>query len=320
MSDSIVLEDFFQFLFLLVSGIKFVYETERGSTLTLICLNQAHKREREEPVIWYSNHNERVVNSERTQIKYGGKLVLTNIQFEDAGIYTCKNREGDYKHDVRVYVPAENLNCTRGYRRDADRCYPSEVVLKATLSSVSKSTVTRFAWWTALISICLIALCVLCCFYVWKEKTRKERNILKNRVEHKQPGDEKITTNELDILEAMPLIPECEKKVPTKNVKKTKTNIIRKQKVSKRTTLETIYENDLEERNTLRGTPASKQTKTIKEYIQRPLSDRHVKNYDELIIVKPNSKQGHPKENVVILIENSDSQDTFIIGKARKPT
>ncbi|XP_076342557.1 uncharacterized protein LOC143242841 [Tachypleus tridentatus] len=49
----------------------------------------------------------------------------------------------------------------------------------------------------------------------------------------------------------MPLITECEKKVPTKNVKKTKTNILRKQKVTKRTTLETIYENDLEERNTL---------------------------------------------------------------------
>ncbi|XP_076342634.1 uncharacterized protein LOC143242902 [Tachypleus tridentatus] len=118
----------------------------------------------------------------------------------------------------------------------------------------------------------------------------------------------------------MPLIHECEKKVPTKNVKKTKTNILRKQKVTKRTTLETIYENDLEERNTLIETPASKQGKAVEEYIQRPLSDRHVNNYGELFIVKPNSKQGHHKENVVILIENSDSQDTFIIGKARKPT
>ncbi|XP_076358870.1 uncharacterized protein LOC143251460 [Tachypleus tridentatus] len=118
----------------------------------------------------------------------------------------------------------------------------------------------------------------------------------------------------------MPLITESGKKVPTKNVKKTRTNILRKQKVAKRTTLETIYENDLEERNTLRGTPGSKQTKAIEEYIQRPLSDGHVKNYDELIIIKPNSKQRHHKENVVILIENSDNQDTFIIGKARKPT
>ncbi|XP_076325093.1 uncharacterized protein LOC143233085 isoform X2 [Tachypleus tridentatus] len=76
-------------------------------------------------------------------------------------------------------------------------------------------------------------------------------------------GAEKITTDELDILESMPLIPECEKKVSTKNVKKTETNILRKQKVTKRTTLETIYENDLEERNTLRETPASKQGKAI---------------------------------------------------------
>ncbi|XP_076330996.1 uncharacterized protein LOC143239229 isoform X2 [Tachypleus tridentatus] len=138
------------------------------------------------------------------------------------------------------------------------------------------------------------------------------------------PGAENITTDELNILEAMPLIPECEKKVSTKNVKKTKTNIPSKQKVTKRTTLETIYENDREERNTLvrnsRETPASKQGKAVEEYVQRPLSDRHVNNYGELFIVKPNSKQGHHKENVVILIENSDSQDTFIIGKARKPT
>ncbi|XP_076319485.1 uncharacterized protein LOC143230221 [Tachypleus tridentatus] len=69
-----------------------------------------------------------------------------------------------------------------------------------------------------------------------------------------------------------------------------------------------------------RETPASKQGKAVEEYIQRPLSDRHVNNYGELFIVKPNSKQGHLKGNVVILIENSDSQDTFIIGKARKPT
>ncbi|XP_076356938.1 uncharacterized protein LOC143250379 [Tachypleus tridentatus] len=262
--------------FLLVSGFKFVYETERGSTLTLICSNQAYKRGREKPVIWYSNRNEPVINNERTQIKYGGKLVLTDVQFEDAGIYTCKNREGDYKHDVRVYVPAENLNCTRGYRRDADRCYPCppghydngsqthclpcpggtymtsfaadacvacpedeitneegadnkdllknriEVVPKATLHLTSKSTIPKCAWWTALILMCLSALCVLCVFYAWKYKPREERNVLKNRVEHKQPGAEKITTDELDILEAMPLIPECEKKVSAKNVKKTK--------------------------------------------------------------------------------------------------
>ncbi|XP_076313133.1 uncharacterized protein LOC143226265 [Tachypleus tridentatus] len=80
---------------------------------------------------------------------------------------------------------------------------------------------------------------------------KKLGNVLKNCIEHKQPGDEKITTYELDILEAMPLITECGKKVPTKNIKKTKTNILRKKKVTKRTTLETIYENDLEERNTL---------------------------------------------------------------------
>ncbi|XP_076356843.1 uncharacterized protein LOC143250260 [Tachypleus tridentatus] len=305
--------------FLLVSGFKFVYETERGSTLTLICSNQAYKRMREEPVIWYSNRNEPVINNERTQIKYGGKLVLTDVQFEDAGIYTCKNREGDYKHDVRVYVPAENLNCTRGYRRDAERCYRIEVVPKATLHLTSKSTVPKCAWRTALILMCLSALCVLCVFYAWKYKPREERNVLKNRVEHKQPGAEKITTDELDILEAMPLIPECEKKVSAKNVKKTKTNVPRKQKVTKRTTLETIYENDLGERNSLTETPASKQGKAIKEYIQRPLFPRNVNNYDELIIVEPKSKQGHRKKKVVILIENSDSQDTFIIGKVRKP-
>ncbi|XP_076367165.1 uncharacterized protein LOC143255415 [Tachypleus tridentatus] len=161
---------------------------------------------------------------------------------------------------------------------------------------------------------------VLFCFYNWKEKTREEQNVLKNRVEYKQLGAEKITTIELDILEAMPLIPECERKTPTKNVKKTKTNILIKQKETERTTLETINENDLEERNTLRGTPASKQAKAIEKHIQRPLSYRHVKNHDELSIVKPNSKQGHLKGNVVILIENSDSQDTFIIGKTRKPT
>ncbi|XP_076343275.1 uncharacterized protein LOC143243310 [Tachypleus tridentatus] len=172
---------------------------------------------------------------------------------------------------------------------------------------------------------------LLCAFFVVSTTGKKKLgNVLKNRVLHKQPHAEKITTNELDILEAMPLITECEKKVPTKNVKKTKTNILRKQKVTKRTTLETIYENDLEERNTLccatkhnyilhlqRGTPELKQTKAIEEYIQRPLSDRHVKNYDELIIVKSHTKQGHLKENVVILIENSDSQNTFIIGKSR---
>ncbi|XP_076327744.1 signal peptide, CUB and EGF-like domain-containing protein 2 [Tachypleus tridentatus] len=116
---------------------------------------------------------------------------------------------------ANVYVPAENLTCTRGYRRDADRSYPcppghynnglqtfclpcpggtymahfasdncipcpgdkitdeegadntdlcrnpTEVVPKATLPSVSKSTVTRYAWWIALISICLIALCLV---------------------------------------------------------------------------------------------------------------------------------------------------------------
>ncbi|XP_076356939.1 uncharacterized protein LOC143250380 [Tachypleus tridentatus] len=197
--------------------------------------------------------------------------------------------------------------------------YRIEVVPKATLHLTSKSTVPKCAWWTALILMCLSALCVLCVFYAWKYKPREERNVLKNRVENKQPGAEKITTDELDILEAMPLIPECEKKVSAKNVKKTKTNVPRKQKVTKRTTLETIYENDLGERNSLRETPASKQGKAIKEYIQRPLFPRNVNNYDELIIVKPKSKQGHRKKNVVILIENSDSQDTFIIGKVRKP-
>ncbi|XP_076348011.1 uncharacterized protein LOC143245533 [Tachypleus tridentatus] len=221
-----------------------------------------------------------------------------------------------FASDACIPYPGDEITDEEG--ADNKDLYPTEVVSTSTITSVSISTITRYVWWTALISICLIALCVLCCFYNWKEKSREERNVLENRVEHKQPGDEKITTDELDILEAVPLIPECEKKVPTKNVKKTKTNILRKQKVTKRTTLEMIYENDLEERNTLSGTPASKQRKSVEEYIQRPLSDRHVNNYDELIIVKPNSKQGHL--NVVILIENSDSQDTFIIGKARKQT
>ncbi|XP_076343247.1 uncharacterized protein LOC143243280 [Tachypleus tridentatus] len=287
--------------FLLVSGFKFVYETERGSTLTLICSNQAYKRGRKEIVIWYSNRNELVINNERTQIKYGGKLVLTDVEFEDAGIYTCKNREGDYKHDVRVYVPAENLNCTRGYQRDVNRCYPCppghydngsqthclpcpggtymtsfaadacipcpgdkitdeegadnkdlcrnriEVVSKATLHLTSKSTVPRCAWRTALILMCLTALCVLCFFYTWKSKPREERNVLKNRVEHKQLGDEKITTDELDILEAMPLIPECEKEGLCKRMLRRQKLIFQEsKKVTKRTTLETIYENDLE--------------------------------------------------------------------------
>ncbi|XP_076314753.1 uncharacterized protein LOC143227129 [Tachypleus tridentatus] len=153
--------------------------------------------------------------------------------------------------DACVACPEDEITDEEG-ADNKDLCRNrTEVVPKATLPSASKSTVPRYAWWTALILICLIVLCVLCCFYNWKYKPREERNVLKNRVEHKQPGSEEITTDELDMLEAMPLIPESEKKVPTKNVKKTKTNILRKQKVTKRTTLETIYENDLEERNTL---------------------------------------------------------------------
>ncbi|XP_076324794.1 uncharacterized protein LOC143232800 [Tachypleus tridentatus] len=258
--------------FLLVSGFRFVYETERGSTLTLICSNRAYKRAREEPVIWFSNLNEQVINSEKTQIKYGGKLVLTDIQFEDAGIYTCKNREGDYKHDVRVYIPAENLNCTRGYQRDVYRCYPTDMVLKVTFPWATKPTVVRYPWWMeelTLISICLIALCVLCCFCNVNEKARGKWKALKNRIlgscgvfaytklEDQELVTKKITPSELDILEAVSMIPECEK-APTNKFNKRETNVVLKENQTEPTILQTINENNSVEKKPERAENVSK--------------------------------------------------------------
>ncbi|XP_076371868.1 uncharacterized protein LOC143257304 isoform X1 [Tachypleus tridentatus] len=257
--------------FLLVSGFRFVYETERGSTLTLICSNRAYKRAREEPVIWFSNLNEQVINSEKTQIKYGGKLVLTDIQFEDAGIYTCKNREGDYKHDVRVYIPAENLNCTRGYQRDVYRCYPTDMVLKVTFPWATKPTVVRYPWWMeelTLISICLIAMCVLCCFCNVNEKARGKWKALKNRILgscgvfaytklEDQLVTKKITPSELDILEAVSMIPECEK-APTNKFNKRETNVVLKENQTEPTILQTINENNSVEKKPERAENVSK--------------------------------------------------------------
>ncbi|XP_076361759.1 uncharacterized protein LOC143252861 isoform X2 [Tachypleus tridentatus] len=278
--------------FLLVSGFRFVYETERGSTLTLICSNQAYKRAREEPVIWFSNLNEQVINSERTQIKYGGELVLTNIQFEDAGIYTCKNREGDYKHDVRVYVPAENLNCTRGYQRDVYRCYPTDMVLKVTFPWATKRTVVRYPWWMeelTLISICLIALCVLCCFCNVNEKARGKWKALKNRIlgscgvfaytklEDQELETKKITPSELDILEAVSMIPECEK-APTNKFNKRETNVVLKENQTEPTILQTINENHSVEKKPERAEnvskPASSPDKTeLKTRVETTVND-----------------------------------------------
>ncbi|XP_076343265.1 uncharacterized protein LOC143243298 [Tachypleus tridentatus] len=123
-----------------------------------------------------------------------------------------------------VYVPAENLNCTRGYRKDA-----------------SKPTVVRYPWWMeelTLISICLIALCVLCCFCNVNEKARGKWNALKNRVlgscgvsactklKDKALVTKKINPRELDILEAVSMTPECEK-APTNKFNKRENKMLK---------------------------------------------------------------------------------------------
>ncbi|XP_076324809.1 uncharacterized protein LOC143232803 [Tachypleus tridentatus] len=49
----------------------------------------------------------------------------------------------------------------------------------------TKPTVVRYPWWMeelTLISICLIALCVLCCFCNVNEKARGKWKALKNRI------------------------------------------------------------------------------------------------------------------------------------------
>ncbi|XP_076305580.1 uncharacterized protein LOC143222662 isoform X2 [Tachypleus tridentatus] len=217
---------------------------------------------------------------------------------------------------VAVYIPAENLNCTRGYQRDVNRCYPcppghydngfqtyclpcprgtymtsfaadacvacpedeitdeegadnkdlcrnpSEVVLKVTFPWASKPTVVRYPWWMeelTLISICFIVLCVLCCFCNVNEKARGKWNALKNRVlgscgvfTYTKLEDQKLVTEKItpsDILEAVSMIPECEK-VSTNKFEKRETNMVLKENQTEPTILQTINENHSVEKKT----------------------------------------------------------------------
>ncbi|XP_076308754.1 uncharacterized protein LOC143224218 isoform X1 [Tachypleus tridentatus] len=120
-----------------------------------------------------------------------------------------------------------------------------------------------------LISICLIALCVLCCFCNMNEKARGKWNALKYRVlgscgvfaytklEDQELVTEKITPRELDILEAVSMIPECEK-APTNKFNKRETNMVLKENQTEPTILQTINENHSVEKKTERTENVSK--------------------------------------------------------------
>ncbi|XP_076315842.1 uncharacterized protein LOC143228474 [Tachypleus tridentatus] len=52
-----------------------------------------------------------------------------------------------------------------------------------------------------------------------------------------------------------------------------------------------------------RETPASKQGKAVEEYIQRPLSDRHVNNYGELLSLNQTVNKGISRETLLFLLK-----------------
>ncbi|XP_076359096.1 uncharacterized protein LOC143251737 [Tachypleus tridentatus] len=172
---------------------------------------------------------------------------------------------------------------------DNEDLYPTEVVLKVTFPWASKPTVVRYPWWMkelTLISICLIALCVLCCFCNVNEKARGKWNGLKNRVlgscgvfaytkiEDQELVTEKITPSELDILEAVSMIPECEK-VSTNKFNKRETNMVLKENQTEPTILQTINENHSVEKKTENlSKPASGSEKTkLKKCVRTIVND-----------------------------------------------
>ncbi|XP_076305428.1 uncharacterized protein LOC143222614 isoform X2 [Tachypleus tridentatus] len=169
---------------------------------------------------------------------------------------------------------------------------PTDVVLKVTFPWASKPTVVRYPWWMeelTLISICFIALCLLCCFCNVNEKARGKWNALKNRVlgscgvftytklEDQELVTEKITPSELDILEAVSMIPECEK-VSTNKFDKRETNMVLKENQTEPTILQTINENHSIEKKTERtenlSKPASGSDKTkLKKCVRTIVND-----------------------------------------------
>ncbi|XP_076336783.1 uncharacterized protein LOC143239517 [Tachypleus tridentatus] len=174
--------------------------------------------------------------------------------------------------DACIPCPGDKITDEEG-ADNKDLCRnPTEVVLKLTFPWASKPTVVRYPWWMeelTLISICLIALCVLCCFCNVNEKARGKWKALKNRIlgscgvfaytkrEDQELVTKKITPSELDILEAVSMIPECEK-VPTNKFNKRETNVVLKENQTEPTILQTINENHSVEKKPERAENVSK--------------------------------------------------------------
>ncbi|XP_076341587.1 uncharacterized protein LOC143242159 isoform X1 [Tachypleus tridentatus] len=202
--------------------------------------------------------------------------VLLVTMTMDSKLTACRVQEGLTWHlfaaDACVACPDDEITDEEG-ADNKDLCRnPTEMVLKVTFPWASKPTVVRYPWWMeelTLISICLIALCVLCCFCNVNEKARGKWNALKNcvlgscgvfaftKLEDQELVTEKITPRELDILEAVSMIPECEK-APTNKFNKREINMVLKENQTEPTILQTINENHSVEKKTERTENVSK--------------------------------------------------------------